>query len=258
MSTDGTTINGTTPDQRAADRVLRWCDFYTRDLPRAVATARRDELVSDLHEEMTDADVDTASRRAAAVSITTRALRGMFSDLSWRNAQFRQAGTSAARTLRLGLADRTLFATAFTFGVLLSWAAAFSAVRATDYAYYSAPASGQALGAISVTSLLGLVLLSRSRTQVLGAVVLAISAPLAWWFFTRAAVSQTVTTIMIQLLQSTGLTVELQMLVYLAPCAVSFIFFASVASRAGRRRALSRRLNNGTNRFSPHLASEDD
>lgn len=231
------------PDRKAADRVIRWCDFYTRDLPRPVAAARRDELISDLYEEAADAAGDTASRRAVASSITRRALRGTVSDLTWRNAQFKEAGASAARSLRPGLADRALLAAAFTFGVLLSWAAAFSAARATEYAYYSSPASGPGLAAISLASLLGLVLLSRHRTQVLGAVVLAISAPLGWWFFIQAAVSQTVTNFLIRLMNSTGLPVELQVLAFLVPCVVSCAFFIFVASRASRRRTRQRRLD---------------
>lgn len=76
---------------RVDSAVLGWCDWYTADLPDAVAVARRAEIASDLFEEREHSGV------GATGSILGRALRGIPADLAWRGARLRRAAIGAPR-----------------------------------------------------------------------------------------------------------------------------------------------------------------
>jgi hypothetical protein len=59
-----------------AAQVMRWCNFYTRQLPIEVAFDRQQELASDLHEQAVWAAQTGVSARALQTSILSRAVRG--------------------------------------------------------------------------------------------------------------------------------------------------------------------------------------
>ena len=101
------TVMTTGEYHRAATKVARWCQWYTRGLTPDVADVRRDEIASDLYEHGVYADEIGCSPRALQRSIVMRAVRGIPADLSWRFAQ-----TTAARegefTVRSRLAAGSL------------------------------------------------------------------------------------------------------------------------------------------------------
>ena len=78
-----------TRDGRAADLVLRWCDLYTHGLPDDVATDRRDELASDVHDHRL-ASLGQG-RSTFRRDVLVRAVLGIPADLSWRTHQLRIA-----------------------------------------------------------------------------------------------------------------------------------------------------------------------
>ena len=77
------------PGGRSARLVLRWCATYTRGLDTRVATDRRDELASDLHDHRVAAAA--ATRSTIGRDVLVRALVGIPADLSWRTHQLRIA-----------------------------------------------------------------------------------------------------------------------------------------------------------------------
>jgi hypothetical protein len=71
------------PTVRAASRfALSWAGWYTRDLEPTTASERRDEIASDVWEQV----AGQADRPAAALaaSIVSRVVRGIPADLAWR------------------------------------------------------------------------------------------------------------------------------------------------------------------------------
>jgi hypothetical protein len=84
------TITRFYPYAKTVDRVLRWCDWYTRDLDERVARERRDEILSDLWEHAGWAERRNEAPDATSRAIIGRAIFGAVSDLSWRRAQRRR------------------------------------------------------------------------------------------------------------------------------------------------------------------------
>ena len=83
---------------RSARWVARWVRWYTRGLPEPVATARRAELASDLHEQ----SAQPRERRPRGGALA-RALRGVPADVTWARAQSRRTTAPAVRRLRVAL-----------------------------------------------------------------------------------------------------------------------------------------------------------
>lgn len=110
--------------ERASSLVLRWCDLYTRGLPLAVASQRRAELESDLHDHRTAAA--SASRSSVARDVLVRALLGAPADLSWRTHQARACRSSPSpevtMTARAPL-DGWTWSAYLVGGVVLAWSA---------------------------------------------------------------------------------------------------------------------------------------
>jgi hypothetical protein len=233
--------HGRDPYSKAAARVLRWCDWYTRGLPAQVAADRRDELLSDLHEESSDTATDAASRRALARSVGTRAVLGAAADLSWRADQLRQAPPTARRPARspLPASDRRLLLASFVIGSLAAWATAFSAAKVTVYSNFSAPNSDLLLAATSGFMLLGLIFLARPRMRVAGAVALALCTLAAWWLFLRATVSWAFTAGFQQLL-SVAPSFPVRLALAYSPGVIVAAFFVVVAIRFARSGATRR------------------
>jgi hypothetical protein len=70
--------------ERMAELVARWVRFYTRNLPPPIAERRIDEIDADLHEHIAHERAHGTKDRRIALSITSRMVRGMAADASWR------------------------------------------------------------------------------------------------------------------------------------------------------------------------------
>jgi len=81
--------------ERASVIVVGWAAIYTRRLPRELAQARRDEIVSDLWEQRADAAGSSSVR--TALEIVRRMLAGIPADLVWRHHQRRAAAQRPQR-----------------------------------------------------------------------------------------------------------------------------------------------------------------
>ena len=154
--------------------VLRWCDFYTRDLDPLIATGRRDELRSDLWEHA------RWSKGKSGGPILWRAIRGVPADLAWRHEQRVAAARlvpMATRVLGAGVATLSAAAASLLIGlgvvtlVRRSWAVEQN---------YLPPSSANAAWVLALTALavVGALLLLRRRTRSLGALALALSTAL--------------------------------------------------------------------------------
>lgn len=71
------------PTSRTMSAVLRWVDFYTSFVPADVAQERRQELLSDIYEQLAEGQRRELSQGSIDRSIAGRALRGLPSDLTW-------------------------------------------------------------------------------------------------------------------------------------------------------------------------------
>lgn len=67
--------------------VMRWVDFYSRHVPSGQGETRRDELISDMYEQQADALRRGLPVGAADRSIASRAVRGIFADITWGRIQ---------------------------------------------------------------------------------------------------------------------------------------------------------------------------
>jgi hypothetical protein len=98
--------------ERASALVVGWAAMYTRRLPRELARARCDELVSDLWEQRADAAEHGGSPVGTAAAIVWRMLAGIPADLVWRHQQGRVAARRPQRQRIDGrwvmVGDRTL------------------------------------------------------------------------------------------------------------------------------------------------------
>jgi hypothetical protein len=71
------------PPSAATTAVLWWVSFYTRSVPAHTAQERRDELLSDIYEQLADGRQRNLSRGSIDRAVASRALRGVPADLSW-------------------------------------------------------------------------------------------------------------------------------------------------------------------------------
>jgi len=177
--------------------VLAWVDRYTRGVPSHVAGDRRDELRSDLWEQVqADGDRPT-SELATAISILSRTVRGIPSDLSWRRAQL--AGRPA-QPFRNRFVNRVVPAgvvLAAVVGVMLASIGVGALGRiGVALARHEFPPSdltvtSTALGTLGLVC--GLLLMLRSRTRWIGAIWLAASAAIVLSFGGLALVTLSAT-----------------------------------------------------------------
>lgn len=80
-----------TPEQLGAV-VLRWARWYTRDLPAAVAERRLQELRADVYDHIEHQRTSGARDSQIVHDITSRMIRGLLADTSWRRGQLRLLG----------------------------------------------------------------------------------------------------------------------------------------------------------------------
>jgi hypothetical protein len=75
------------PTSRITSAVLWWVNFYTRFVPVNMAQERRQELLSDIYEQLADGKRRELSQGSIDRAIASRALRGLAADLSWSTKQ---------------------------------------------------------------------------------------------------------------------------------------------------------------------------
>lgn len=159
----------------AVSLVLWWCALYTRDLDRRVATDRRDELVSDLHEQGLWASQSGMRPTRAAVLVVGRSLRGMIEDLFWRRtALMRTLGDRYPAWARMRRSDGAAAAVGLTAAACVTAWGAYVLLRVVLAAWSGDIAWGSqtfiAICAFTGASACGTVLLARRRTRALGAI----------------------------------------------------------------------------------------
>jgi len=167
----------------AARLVLEWCAVYTRGLQPAVATARQDEIASDLHEHAEWASTAGWSARRLAWSVARRAALGIGADLAWRRLQQRAGDPQLAFGLR---ASAALLAAVLSTGVALTAIGVFAIVRVIralqigDLGYV--PTAVFPIAFLDAVALIGTMLIVSRRTRVLGTVLLTVPAVLLFQF----------------------------------------------------------------------------
>lgn len=166
------------PYHRAVARVSRWCSWYTREVGAQAADARRDELASDLYEHAIWADESGIPPRTVARAILSRTLRGVPADLSWRHAQRREvalADPSGFRRIRVEGAVSGLVL--LVASAVLGWGlfvVTRIALGVVEEQIRPGSATALSVALLTVLAGCGLVLLSRRRTRVLGALVMVL------------------------------------------------------------------------------------
>lgn len=139
---------------RSARWVARWVRWYTRGLPEPVATARRAELASDLHEQSAQ-----PSERRPRGGALARALRGVPADVTWARAQSRRTAAPAVRRLRVALewlaVSGLVLAIAITVRMVLGVDAHTALEWNWEYAMWTAwnPYAASALVCVVIASL---------------------------------------------------------------------------------------------------------
>lgn len=83
--------------ERAAALAAWWVRVYTRNLPEAVASRRREELDADLHDQIAHERAHGAGDLRIALGILSRMVRGIAADASWRARHAATAPGAAAR-----------------------------------------------------------------------------------------------------------------------------------------------------------------
>lgn len=75
-----------------------WVTIYTKSVQTGAASCRRDELISDLHEQYAAGARAGLSPRAVSRSVVWRAVRGIPSDLLWGRAHHQRKGIAVEMT----------------------------------------------------------------------------------------------------------------------------------------------------------------
>ncbi|PRY65023.1 hypothetical protein B0I08_11140 [Glaciihabitans tibetensis] len=170
MSTPTSPTSSPTLDISAA--VMRWCEFYTRELPSNVATERQDELASDLYEQTVWAQDAGVATQQVRRSILARAVRGVPADLSWRHAQRRNISLASRTAIRARQANSAVVvASVSAASLIVLWGLyVLTRVMTTAARGGFSPWSNTTvtLGVATALAALGLVLMARKKTRALG------------------------------------------------------------------------------------------
>jgi hypothetical protein len=171
-------MSPTTPTARAVAAVLTWCSYYTRSIDPAAAKSRRDEIRSDLHEQVTWARATGQPDGHISRSVRSRALRGALNDLSWRRAQRRREALADPLLTRARRADKSVSSALTIYGLLLVAWGVYVCLRVAQNvaAGEIKPWSLTSITLLVATALAGcgLVLVARPRTRPIGALWLAV------------------------------------------------------------------------------------
>jgi hypothetical protein len=200
-------------------RVNRWCAFYTRGLVAEAAADRRDELDADVFDQVSWSTSAGLTDRAISRAILWRAIKGVPADLAWRRAQLRAANSASIGT-RVFAGWLMLGATVLGLGMIVI---ALTAVVRDRHDVFAGEATGipPLVAALAIAA--GLVLLFRRRTRWLGALWIAVGAPVV--AVTGVGLLATTTTVLERVTQSTPLWSAGQ-----AAVAVVLVVFYSAAS----------------------------
>jgi len=151
--------------ERARLLVLRWVRFYTRNLPVEIADARRDDLIADLHDQISEHLAAGRPPEVIARELQLRAAKGALADLQWRREQLRLAALA-------GHAPSGSLLVASAAGALLMVVVGLVAlVRSTPLVsrqVLDVPGAFFPLAAAAAVAICGLVLLARPRTRFVG------------------------------------------------------------------------------------------
>jgi hypothetical protein len=231
------------PYARAVDRVLRWCDWYTRGLAPAAASDRRSELQSDLWEHARWAERTSRSARGTSRGILLRAAKGAPADLSWRRAQQRSERMLSPhdrRERRINLTANALVLAAAS--VVLIFGASTLVRNATAAAHHDSDLFGTAsltLLGFTLMTAFAIVLLMRARARFIGALAMAVASVGVIHFGLRLLefFSATISELALSSLLETWATLQFVLL-----CGVGLFFLAAAALwlPARRRPSLER------------------
>jgi hypothetical protein len=156
-----------------------WLRAYTRRLPHDVAVARRDEVLADVHDQLSDDGSTSTAQRSRAIAV--RMLLGIPADLSWRTEQARTTRSARHQEIAMNdIASTRNRGLAIGLGVLVvAWGATMT-IGSVLADVGDAPDDATALwawfafAAASAVGVVGLVLLARGRDR--GAALLAFAA----------------------------------------------------------------------------------
>lgn len=124
---------------------MRWAEIYTYSVVSEVASARREELLSDLHEQYAAGARRGLSPMAVSRSIVWRAIRGIPADLRWGAAHHYQKG-KVLETTAGNHRGRSIFQGANVLWIILA-AAFLIGIGATVAEYF---VHGDILGRVYV------------------------------------------------------------------------------------------------------------
>lgn len=162
----------------AAAVVRRWADWYSRGLPPATAEDRRNELASDVHEQLVEASSDRPVQ--VSVSLLSRTLRGMPDDLVWRGRVLRGLPAGERSVWRRRAADRRVTGLTVLCGAMMTAWCLFVLTRvaiSVDRGDIDPGSSASALLiAFAAICCCGTIMAARARTRLVGAAWLAVAS----------------------------------------------------------------------------------
>ncbi|MFZ4893510.1 hypothetical protein ACL9RL_03580 [Plantibacter sp. Mn2098] len=171
--------------RRVVRQVLAWCRWYTRDLAPDVIDDRLAEIGSDLYEHGAWADGEGQSAARVSRDIFWRMVRGIPADLSWRARHVRAASAAdpaGAIVRRVGGALAMLVAASgaaiTVFGVAMLGRIAIALVTDALPGARLPGAAFAVLAAATLVAVVGCALAGRRAVRHMGALLLAIAAPL--------------------------------------------------------------------------------
>lgn len=162
----------------AAAVVTRWSDWYSRGLPPGTAEDRRNELRSDVHEQLVEGRGDRPVR--ISVSLLSRTLRGVPDDLLWRRRVLRGLPAAGRLVRRRRVADRRVTGLTVLCGATMTAWCLFVLTRiaiSVDRGDVDPGSSASALLiAFAAICCCGTILATRARTRLVGAAWLAVAS----------------------------------------------------------------------------------
>ena len=166
------------PTNFSASLIRAWSRVYTRGLSDSVASTRRAEIESDLHEQTHRARANGHSNRRTQLALLSRAVRGTHADLSWRLST--QGNATPSATSWPVTADRLFFV---SVGVVTGTLAAFGlfvvlrlGLGVTRGQIVALSANSVLLVTLTLVTVCGLLLLRHERTRLVALVWLAVPA----------------------------------------------------------------------------------